>query len=414
MKFEVFSLNVKSIGKDYSPPVLTSVKAQKGESLLCGLLFSNPALLRIPLDANGNCKLEDGKVLATPLAVEEQAGEGFLGVFNGLGPSASGEAVCTLLHEGFLPGFMKGLLGKSIKGKKDIELWKFLQENESTSSALRHSVVHVEPGGGLRSRSFKESGILWDVAQVGDFVFGLSQKSIWREPYLKPDKREFLRSDLLNNFNLHRDEEGYFWFLNEQGRLLRMGLTDIKAQPTPLKTKSKSGLFVSSASVVDSWLYVTADDSKTLMRIRRNPISREEESQIVFESEFPITAIQVVDHPEVRKVFFTTSSASHALLYSFQVVDLDDRETLAPVPPVEKILELESIKTVGSLTLYPQPHLVLKQNEGEDTTAESQRSGASSHRDFDWGPKPVLWGSVGCLGQKAESSHSQILRISDL
>lgn len=408
MKHEIFKLDVKSMGPELDAPTITSLKSQKGNYLLCGLLFSNPSLVKIPLSDKGECGAKGDFVEAEGLDVETQAGDGYLGVLNGLGCSTSGESVCTLLHRGFLPGVLAGLMSKDIRGKKGPELLKFLQDQEGNGGAIRHSVVHVEPSGDLRSRSFKEPGILWDVSHVGDFVFGLSTTGVWREPYLKPDKREFMRSDLLNNFSLHRDEDGYFWFLGDKGRLLRMGLTDNKAQLTLLKGPDKSGLFISSASMVDSWMYVTCAGSKSIMRVRRNPITKEDESQFVAEFLHPITAICVVDHPEVQKVFFALSTDQGAEIHSLPVIKPEDVEMKAAAPKTSLELKLADVKAVSSLTAFPQSTLVLME---PDEQAE-QSEVANQVKEFNWGPKPVLWGAVGALGQAVEGTTPRIIRFS--
>lgn len=416
MKCEVFELPVESLGADYEKPTITAVHAQKDDSILCGLLFAKPALVKIPLKSGGMpADVSGSKLNFTNLNVEVQAGNDLLGVLNGLRPSVSGEAVCTLLHSGFLPGVFKGLLGKDVKGKKGAALLEFLKSQEGSGSAVRHSVVHVEPSGDLRSRSFKEPGLLWDVAHVGDFVFGLSGSSVWREPYLKPDKREFLRSDLQANYGLHRDDDGYFWFMGSNQRLLRMGLTDIKAQPTPLKAPDLSGLFLSAASTVDTWLYVTAKNSKTLLRIRRNPISREEELQFVADFDRPVTGLVAVDHPEVRKLFVALEGQGETEIQSLAIIQPEDPEMIPPAPALKSELKIPGVSCVSSLTQTPQPIPEVAALEAHSEVDAVQQADAKPEaRKVNWGPKPVLWAAEGKLGSPASGAMPRILRLSDI
>jgi hypothetical protein len=421
MKYEIFKLKVESLGEQYETPTITSLQTQKDKVLLCGLAFSKPALVQIPLDGNNLPKMTknsagEQEVEYTNLELEEQSDSDLLGVLNGLRPSSSGEAVFSVLHSGFLPGVLSGLLGKSIKGKKGPMLVDYLNKQESAGGALRHSVVHVEENGHLRSRSFKEPGILWDVAHVGDYVFGLSNSAIWREPYLKPDKRETLRSDLGVNYQLHRDEDGNFWFLGSNSRLLRMGQTGIKAQPTPLKVGSTppvsgDALYLSAASAVDTWMYVTTNHSKTLLRVRINPVSREEEIQKVLELDRPITALLAVDHPEVSKLYVAIEGETSAEICSLPLIRPLDPEVIAPAPALQLELKIEGLACVRSLTPTPLPVPIVNL---EDSLTASSAQSPSDQRQMSWGPKPVLWASVGRLGRPLSEDGPKVLRFSEL
>src|SRR5690606_36453239 len=139
---------------------------------------------------------------------------------------------------------------------------------------------------------YKEPGMTWDIHFLGDYVFGLFPNQMWREPYLHLaiEKREALRKDLTGNNKLHRSEDGTFWALAENGRLMRFQYTENKAKPTPLKVPAKDSqdFELSAASKVDGWLYGVAGAGKTLFRVRRNPISFEEEIQKLWEAPEPI------------------------------------------------------------------------------------------------------------------------------
>lgn len=248
---------------------VTALHFQQDGSLLCGLSFSNPIALRL------TPKIAGGKTVfdVVDLELEDTFGSDLYLVSQGLRGTTSGDTAFAVLHGGMLPGFVRSLMGQELSKKSGPELIQFLFSNSGGMGGfVRHSILQLLSGE-LSARRMKEPGAVLDVAHIGDYIFGLTGSSIWREPYLNSEKRETLRNDLQGNASLHRDESSMFWFLGANGRFLRMGQTDIKAVPTPLKwpgNLAANPVFrQSTEGAFDSWLYGIADEANTLFRVRK-------------------------------------------------------------------------------------------------------------------------------------------------
>jgi len=408
MKYNVVNLPINAIAGDYEAPAVTTLKMQRDGTLLCGLSFASPALLRLNVSAQGN--LDKVENLAEKAGFDSNT----LAVVNGLRAAQSGESIFCLLHEGFTPGFLKGILGKKIEGKKGEALMGFL--NSQGGSSVRHSVVEIRNDGEIIGRRVKEPGILWDTLQMGSYVFGLEGGALWREPYLNSEKREVLRSDLHGNFCFHRDDAGYFWFMRDTGQLLRLGLSDIKPVPTPLKSLSKEGLFCSSASSVDGWIYLSSKN--ILFRVRKNSISGEEELQEVATLSGAITSLLCLDDSRVKKLFVAIEGTECAEIWSLDLVAPEDPEMMPKVPELKKHIQIAELKIVNSLTSLFEAANIEDSDEdsGKDSPAENSPQGDSklSHKIVSQkaaGPV-VMWGGEGKLGWGQEkNSVQQPLRL---
>lgn len=364
MKTELFELPTKSL-EGYESPSVSALHSQQDGSILCGVSFSNPSLFRLKHDKN--FVIED-------LGLEEEVGSGCLGVMNGLWSATSGDTAFAVLHEGFAPGFLKKLAGGDVRGKSGPDLIKnLLEQDGGMGASVRHSVVQIVEGE-FRVRRFREPGALMDAAHIGDFIFGLCGTSIWREPYLNAEKRETLRKDLVGNLSFHRDGSGNFWFQGQNGRLLRMGQTDIKAKPTTQKIPkwTESSLFeISAASPVDEWLYGVSGDSKVLFRVRVNPVSNEEEMQVVgefaqritgiaFQGEAAVSvaptnqdqAMEQKEAPAVSEAFLAISleSPEGAEIRLGRVTPSEDPEMSSALPELKSLGRIRGVNQIGSLT----------------------------------------------------------------
>src|SRR2546423_1343403 len=92
MKFETFPLPVAPIDPKLKPFV-TTVQPQSDGTLLVGLLFAKPALLKITLEKNRVTKSED-------LRVEEVFDKDFLGITGGLRGTRTRDTAFATLHRG--------------------------------------------------------------------------------------------------------------------------------------------------------------------------------------------------------------------------------------------------------------------------------------------------------------------------
>ena len=400
MKVETFELPVTPLKGDYEAPSVTALESQSDGSLLCGVAFASPAVMRLRVTDAGLSPKD-----AEDLKVEESLGADVLGVTNGLRPSTSGDTAFALFHKGMLPGVFSGLLGKGLSGKRGKALVDFLLEQDGgMGTALRHSVVQLSENK-LVVRHFKNPGMLWDVAHIGDFVYGLHSTSVWREPYLNVEKRETLRGDLGANFSFHRDDAGNFWFVGQNMRLMRMAQGDNKAKPTPLKFADNSGFSVSATSTVDGWLYGTSGHSKTLVRIRINPVSFEEESQKICDFSQPITGLCAVDHPEVHKLVIAVEGREGAEIHALDLIRPEDPEMLPPVPVVRSLGRCEGVNCVSKLTLLPLPKVEAPEIDSDPSSEIRKPANA--------GPPPVIWAGEGRLGWGVEDARKpRLLRIS--
>lgn len=366
MKFEVFELPAQALPVAGEGPSVTALHAQEDGSLLCGLLFAKPSLFRIrlkPQFAPENLELEDA------------LDNGIWGVAGGARSTSNAFTALGVLHEGFAPGFLRKLSGGDLRGKWGKELLQtFADHDGGFGVGVRHSVVQID-GDDITVRRYREPGAILDAARSGDFVFGLSGSQIWREPYLNTEKREVLRKDLQLNMAFHRDGAGNFWLLGEEGRLLRLGQTDIKAKPTTLKFPNwQPGMpfDLSAASPIDEWLYGVANAGRTLFRARVNPVSGTEELQTIREFEERIAGLGFVNTitpklpdveelragPEARApremgrttLVVSVASPEGAKILTAKLAEQEDPEMMEAAPQLESQGQVTGVSVVGNLT----------------------------------------------------------------
>ena len=379
MKIDLVDLKSAPLKDFEKPSVLVSRYGRKG--LIYGLSFSRPSLFKISETERGiEGEPED-------LKLEENVFPNSLGIFSGLRQSVTGDTIFTLLHDGFIPGFLASLFKCKISGRKGEALADYLYANDGGMGAgLRHSIIQMS-NGKFSIRRAKDPGMLWDVALVGDFIFGLCSGSVLREPYLNTGKREFLRKDLGFNFHFHRDDVGNFWFAGQNGRLMRMGQTDIKARPTPLKIPADLSAYCSEGSTVDGWLYLSVDQSKILKRVRVNPVSAEDEQQLVHSFATKITALCEVKKSSGVHMFVAVENPAGAEIYRAHLVPAEDPEIVGEVPKFEKVGVLSGVSALGSLV--------------ESSLTVGTEAPA------------VLWGGEGYVGWGQDSgSPSRLVRLS--
>ncbi len=354
--YRLINLPAKQRGDAKERPAVSALHAQSDGSLLCGLSFSHPLLLKITPENNAECKIED-------LKLDELLDESAFAVSHGLRGTTGGDTAFAVLHVGALPSFASGMFGGNPLHKSGEDLRQLLlkESGGAFGAHVRHSVIQMIENE-LSVRRLKEPGALLDVAQIGAHIFGLTGSEIWREPYLHSEKRETIRNDLKGNWAIHRDDIEMFWFLNQKNRLVRMKQTDIKAIPTPLK--SPEGLDVANASITvsapmpfDSWVYAISMPSKTLFRMRRNPVSHEEELQVVrtFEDQPTAMLIRTLATKENEKaqaqIVLVTSSQLGVKFWSAISQQTEDPEESGALPQFEALGNISEIKALGSLTV---------------------------------------------------------------
>ncbi|MEO5669029.1 MAG: hypothetical protein ABIR96_13290 [Bdellovibrionota bacterium] len=343
MKIETAPLAVKSLPGYSEHASLNGVRVLPSGEVVVGTLFGTPALRKIDWREGSAPKVED-------LKLEEELGPDVVGVLGSFRLSDRGDLDLVALHEGSFPRWFRKIFGKDFSGKTGVELADFLS---TQGSAMGAQTSHLQwKDGKFNVRRFKESGMTHDLQFLGDYVFAMFPGALAREPYLhlQPEKRETLRSDLAGNRALHRSEDGTFWMLTQNGRFSRFQYTENKAKPTPLKFPGFeiSPVFaLSASSSTDGWLYGVGGDQKILFRLRRNPVSLEEEIQEIWKSEAPITALAVLDRTENSKLLVATEGAE---FFAFLLVKPEDEEDLPPVPAVEKLGKAPGISRVSSLT----------------------------------------------------------------
>lgn len=342
MRRNIFEYSVPSIEGCVQSPSLRTLQLQEDGSLWGGFLFSSAPLQRFDWDA------KDGNVVGIESeGIEDILGEDSIGIWSGLRPSSTGDTVFTAWHRGSVPAFIN-FFGSDLR-KADTAAIGSLIRKDAGAASIRHSIIERNSGR-WQVRRGKEPGVLSDVAIIGDYVFGLSPKSVFREPYLKTEKREVLRTDLQGNFSINRDAAGTFWFQSQNGRLLRMALTDLKPKLTPLKVAGEE-LGFGGASSVDGWMYVLTQNGKGLVRIRINPITLEEELQIVSEFEGRADALHVVDHETEAKLIVTESmngQGSRVLVYGLGVAE--DPEMIGAPPTFEVASMLEGVQRIAAIS----------------------------------------------------------------
>jgi hypothetical protein len=373
LKIEKFELPVKG-REGFESPAVTAVLMTRDGSVFCATSFSTKPLIRVKPQG---AQLE----LVEDLELESVLGGDVLAVLAGLRHSTSGDTAVSVLQSGMLPSLLRGFSGKDIRGRTGEDLFQFLlAQDGGMGAALRHSIVQLSEGRIVVRRS-KDPGVLWDVAHIGDYIFGVTRSMLWREPYMNTEKRETMRGDLMNNFALHRGPDGTLWMLGHNQRLMRMEVTDVKAKPTPLKLPDPTGLFCSTPSYRDTWMYaVCGESAKTLVRIRRNPVSAEEEIQTVATLERRITSICAIESsvemahpsaggeaagaassPEAEQaisaskapniLLIATEDAEAAKLWALDLVVPEDPEMLPPPPALRELARVDGVTVVNALSV---------------------------------------------------------------
>jgi hypothetical protein len=351
MKIEFVDLPTQVRNNFKCGVLVSALHFQANGDILCGLLFAQSNLFRLQMDGNGKVKnIVDEKIEST---VEDSD---LWGVGHGLRGSSKGNTVFSTWHGG---GLISGILKKDLNSQNPTTLLDFLiNQNGGLTASGKHSIVEHRQGT-YSVRRFKEPGLLWDVALIGDYIFGLPMGAVWREPYLHTEKRETLRRDLGVNFFLNKDlgEEGLFWFVGEDHRVFRLGLTDIKAKPTTLKVTGDLGIEHYKASAFDGWLYCVCDDSKKLVRLRRNPVSAVEEIQTVLSLEpgrdQKIDSLTVSENSEGAQLILAVQTSTGVELQVGELQKEADPEEKGEVPKLVRKGFVENVSGVSSLTCWP-------------------------------------------------------------
>ncbi|NCN40339.1 hypothetical protein GW916_03730 [bacterium] len=319
------------------------------------------------------------------MRLEAKVGPDSLAVVGGLHESEFGDIDLAVIHAGSMSGWMKKLLGKKFNDKTGTDLVQFL-DDKGESSAVSTTHMQIKKGK-FEIRRDRESGLLWDLWFLGDYVFGLTPSHMWRERYLhmQLEKRETLRNDLLGNFQIHRDEGGSFWSLMENGRLARFEYTEDKAKPTLKRLPGldkNHGFERSAASKTDGWLYGVSGAGTELFRVRRNAVTFEEEIQNLWTTEAPITALTAVDTEEAPQLLVATEGKDGAGLYSFALIKPEDPELLPDIPPAVAVANVKDVPRVSVLT-------------------------------WDWTSKEkaIVWGAEGYFGSDMDRPSSDKLHI---
>jgi hypothetical protein len=347
MKIHSLSLEVKPISGFKESPSFTGLQVLPNGDLIVGAAFGRPLLRKISWKGEGvPGSVED-------LKLEQELGEDALAVVGGFKDSEKGDVDLVVLHDGSFPLFVRSLMGKVFASKTGEELVDFLDKQTGAMGVQSSHLQYVDSK--FKIRRFKEPGMTWDIHFLGDFVFGLSPNEMWREPYLhlQIEKRETLRKDLKGNRKLHRGDDGTFWVMANNGRLMRFQYTENKAKPTPLKIPTnddRPGFLLSAASRTDAWLYGVAGNARTLFRLRRNPVSMEEEIQKIWDAPEPISSLCAWDRDEKALLLVSTVGAKEAQLWSFDIVQPEDAEALPEVPQAQFLGVLGGLPRVSALT----------------------------------------------------------------
>jgi len=353
LKPNIFQLPVTPIDPKLKP-VVTTVQPQSDGSYYVGLLFAKPALLKV--------KIEKGNVVeAKDQEIEKSFDQDFLGITGGLRCNRAGDTAFATLHRGGSSLF--GMFKKAPAALSTEELFMDLANNgNALGFSYKHSFVQIIDGK-FQVRSSKESGALLDAALIGDYVFGLTGGVIFREPYLNSDKRYFLREDLGPNYRFHKVEDGVFWLLGAEDRLMKLGLTDKKAIPTTKKLPASP--FRSSVDCsVDSWLYGVSGES--LFRVRVNTENRLDELQVIkkFEGALPLSlAVQQKESkeqnaPKKGQVWVSSQEGTSSVLYVLETQSQEDPELLPEVPLLEKVFASDEYTQLRTLSVQHQGVLV--------------------------------------------------------
>lgn len=350
-----------------APAMVTTFKLQGQGALLCGLLLADQSLWRVEVDSKHHVKE------AQNMKLESFLGENIYGVMGGLQSTLSGDMAFSVLHPGMASGALSFLAGGSLSSK-DIEGVKkyILGQEGGIGLGIRHSILQYSKGDFSVRRS-KEPGSIIDVYQLGDHVFGLHPKSFWQEPYLKTDKREILRKDLMDNWALHRSEDGTLWFVGRDQKLYRFSPGDIQALPTTQKLKS-GVVMQSAASPVGGWLIGLSTPTE-LFRVRRNPVNGIEELDYFVDLPGAVSALATAEGTDGKGwLGVLIQNGKGVELWMASLEAQEDQEDKGPLPELKKVGVVEG--------LYKGEHLQLKAVSGDSFVAYS----ASSSEE---GPKVV-------------------------
>lgn len=346
MRKNIFEYSLPKIDGCEVSPSLRTLHMQANGKLWGTFLFSSQPLQAFEWDSkNGNV------VSHKTEGLEDILGTDCLGIWAGARSSHTGDTVVAAWHRSTMPSFLN-FFGKDLR-KVDSTFISNLIRKDAGSSTIKHSILELSRGE-WQVRRGKEPGVLTDISIVGDYVFGLTPTAVFREPYLKTEKREVLRNDLQGNLMLSRDAEGHFWFESQSGRLMRMGLTDLKPKMTPIKVSGQE-LGLSAASSLDGWLYVLVADDKQLVRIRINPVTFEEELQVVCDFEGRASALHVLESEESSKLLVAESlGAQGSRLLAFNLTKPEDPELVEDAPVFEVLTSLDGVFRVSAIASMTQ------------------------------------------------------------
>lgn len=362
-------------------PSFTKSQFLASGDFLLGASFSRPLCVRVSPG-----KSAEAEPSYEEINLEGSIGDDALAVVGGFHASRGNDVDMSVLHPSGMSGWMKKLFGKDFSQKTGEDLALFLDEKGDSLSSS-----HLQwKNGKFEVRRVKDAGLAWDVWFLGDYVFGITPTHMWRERYLhmQLEKRETLRSDLLGNFQIHRDGNGSFFALTHSGRLCRFEYTESKAKPTPKRLPGMDknhGFEFSVISETDKWLYGVSGAGTELFRLRRNPVSFEEEVQNLWTSERPISALASVDVEGSSKVVATVEDEAGAQVYALKTEVAEDAELVPDAPEIQSLGRVEGCSRVSTLTW-----------------------------DFNQRDKAVVWGAEGYFGSAMtapESNERHIIRF---
>ena len=380
-----WSYEFKAIEGFAEGPSITKLQMMPDGSFVAASAFAKPLLSKFT-PSKSPTEAPD----VENMNLEAKLGDDAIAVVGGLHESEFGDIDLSVVHGASKTGWMKRMLGKDFSEKTGANLVQFLDEKGEGSTV---STSHLQyKKGKYEVRRFKEPGLLWDLWFLGDYVFGLTPSSMWRERYLhmQLEKRESVRGDLMGNFQLHRDPNGTIWSLMENGRLARFEYTENKAKPTLKKLPGMDknhGFERSAASKTDGWLYGVSGAGTELFRVRRNTVSFEEEIQLLLTSKEPITALTAVDREEAAVLIYATEAGAtegekSAELYTLELIKPEDEELLPEIPTAKSVGKVAGVSRVSSLT-------------------------------WDWTQKDktVVWGAEGYFGADKSPAKTEKLSV---
>lgn len=378
MNVHKWKYELKGIEGYAERPSFTKSQFLASGEILLGAAFSRPLCLRVV-----PAKLPDAEPSYEVVQLGEAIGDDALAVVGGFHPSRGNDVDMSVLHPSGMSGWMKKLFGKDFSQKTGEDLVQFLDEKGDSLSSS-----HLQwKNGKFEVRRVKDAGLAWDVWFLGDYVFGVTPTHLWRERYLhlQLEKRETLRNDLLGNFQIHRDGGGSFFALTHSGRLCRFEYTESKAKPTPKRLPGMEinhGFEFSVISETDKWLYGVSGAGTELFRLRRNPVSFEEEVQSLWRSEQPISAIASIDGKENSAIVLAVENSGGAKLFRFKTVVAEDAELLPEVPAAEELGRVDACDRVSTLTW-----------------------------DFNQPDKSILWAAEGYFGSAMSAPETNARHI---